>query len=554
VNRLKVWIFTLVVVGAGAAALFVHARSLRADVLGALDARLETAARQASASLRATLLETAAAAALAAREPALRAALAPEAEPPPPPRKPGRTPAPRPPARAAPDVALHAAAASAALEGAEQALGGALPAGRVSLAANLAVLSRSPVGGDADALLRGAAEGTARAAFARAEGKLWAAAGAPAGESAGLVVLVPLGEAWARSASDLTGVDVTVTGSDLKAVGNAPLTEVQAIVAAATRTPGKPAAAGKMAPVDVGIAALPFQVPKVGFLLGGAPSHRVRAVPLEGLKGVAVVLSVPAGPVLAGVVALEWRGLALLALLLLVGLIFGFLVKPSEIVPAVPENLVAAASRIERGEFSTRAPQLAGKLGTIAAALNRAAEAAEGVAGGGAPGGAGSQELFASQAHPPEAEPSAFDFPSRPPRARPVEEARPALSGDPFQAAPVGARAAPSPFPQLGTPPEHLQPPARPAPPPIPNATMTRTMPAMSGPDDETSHWQQVFDDFVRTRNECGEPSEGLTFDRFRTKLEANKATLVAKYQCKTVRFQVYVKDGKAALKATPVR
>jgi hypothetical protein len=83
---------------------------------------------------------------------------------------------------------------------------------------------------------------------------------------------------------------------------------------------------------------------------------------------------------------------------------------------------------------------------------------------------------------------------------------------------------------------------------------MTRTMPAAPGPDDEQAHWQQVFQDFVRTRAECGEPSEGLTFERFRQKLESNKATLVAKYQCKTVRFQVYVKDGKAALKATPVR
>jgi hypothetical protein len=29
---------------------------------------------------------------------------------------------------------------------------------------------------------------------------------------------------------------------------------------------------------------------------------------------------------------------------------------------------------------------------------------------------------------------------------------------------------------------------------------------------------------------------------------------LVEKYSCRTVRFQVYVKDGKAALKATPVK
>ncbi len=71
---------------------------------------------------------------------------------------------------------------------------------------------------------------------------------------------------------------------------------------------------------------------------------------------------------------------------------------------------------------------------------------------------------------------------------------------------------------------------------------------------DEETHWQQVFQDFLRTRDACGEGTEGLTYDKFRQKLDGNKAQLVAKYACKTVRFQVYVKEGKAALKATPVK
>ena len=71
---------------------------------------------------------------------------------------------------------------------------------------------------------------------------------------------------------------------------------------------------------------------------------------------------------------------------------------------------------------------------------------------------------------------------------------------------------------------------------------------------DEEAHWQQIFQDFLRTRASCGEPTEGLTYERFRVKLEGNKAALVAKYACKTVKFQVYVKEGKAALKATPVK
>ena len=55
-------------------------------------------------------------------------------------------------------------------------------------------------------------------------------------------------------------------------------------------------------------------------------------------------------------------------------------------------------------------------------------------------------------------------------------------------------------------------------------------------------------------RRTCGEPTADLSFDRFVAKLEKNRAGLVKKYSCKTVRFQVYQKDGKAALKATPIR
>jgi hypothetical protein len=37
-------------------------------------------------------------------------------------------------------------------------------------------------------------------------------------------------------------------------------------------------------------------------------------------------------------------------------------------------------------------------------------------------------------------------------------------------------------------------------------------------------------------------------------KLQSNRDQLIAKYSCRTARFSVYVKDGKAAIKATPVR
>jgi hypothetical protein len=99
-----------------------------------------------------------------------------------------------------------------------------------------------------------------------------------------------------------------------------------------------------------------------------------------------------------------------------------------------------------------------------------------------------------------------------------------------------------APTPVMGTPMAGL---GLPPPPPMGNNAV-----ALS----EEQHFQEVFRDFVTTRNECGEPNDGLTYDKFVAKLRKNKEQLVQKYACKTVRFQVYVKEGKAALKATPVK
>ncbi|PTL78704.1 MXAN_5187 family protein [Vitiosangium sp. GDMCC 1.1324] len=83
--------------------------------------------------------------------------------------------------------------------------------------------------------------------------------------------------------------------------------------------------------------------------------------------------------------------------------------------------------------------------------------------------------------------------------------------------------------------------------------TSTQSL-GMPPPPSEEQHFQDVFREFVATRDQCGEPNDGLTYDKFVAKLRKNKEQLVQKYACKTVRFQVYVKEGKAALKATPVK
>ena len=73
-------------------------------------------------------------------------------------------------------------------------------------------------------------------------------------------------------------------------------------------------------------------------------------------------------------------------------------------------------------------------------------------------------------------------------------------------------------------------------------------------PEDEGTYFRQIFEKFVETKKQCGERTDNLQFERFTQTLRRNRAALVERYGCRTVRFQVYVKDGKAALKATPVR
>jgi hypothetical protein len=205
-----------------------------------------------------------------------------------------------------------------------------------------------------------------------------------------------------------------------------------------------------------------------------------------------------------------WWSLLGLAAVLLVGVVLGFLVRSTEPTPQVPDALLVAAAKIEKGDFSARAPPLAGKFGTVGAALNRAAEiAGPALAARGAP-------------------------------------AAPATTDEWFAAGGGGAGAAAR-APTVVT--------SAAAPPRGGTVAAVAAPVAASGIEvDEETHWQQVFQDFLRTRSSCGESAEGLTYDRFRQKLEGNKSQLVSKYGCKTVRFQVYVKDGKAALKATPVK
>ncbi len=194
-------------------------------------------------------------------------------------------------------------------------------------------------------------------------------------------------------------------------------------------------------------------------------------------------------------------------------------------------------------------PSPEGSLGTI----DLLATALPAVRPGGAPS-AGSPPPSEFKFHNPSTQPGITAPPPRPappssrpntPPAFPATPARPAAPPPP----PLGI---PTPAPSM----------AAAAPPPsalgldddiLGAAGSDAAAPDPEGADGE-DYFKQVFDQFVAMKQSCGEPVAGLTLAKFSEKLVKNRDDLMSKTGCRDVRFTVYVKDGKAALKATPVK
>ena len=509
-NRIKVWVFTLLVVVAGAGALVRHSLDLRAAATANLDALLAGAAAQVASSIRHVDRETGAVAALTARDEGLVAALNPREKPAAKAVRRGKgapVPAPAsPPADPAAAEAALAQAARAALDSVEKTFGFQLPGTTVVTAGNREWLASkgppSAAEGEGMGFMRAAIDGNVRRGLVRLSQKLWYGAASPSGQGAGLMLLVPLDEAWAKDLASAAGVDLTISVPDVKPVTTA---AGRLDAAGATARPGTPVDVGHMGKVAVAVG--PVKLPPFPLVSGKAPAARARAFALDGVKKGFVILSAPTGKAFAGIVRTEWVGLAALVLVLAAGIVLGFLVRGGPVAAAAGGDLAPGPFDQERAPAAEPDPMLGdGGPGLML--------------GDGGPGSA--PELGGGF---PDSAPPGAPFESAPePEPGGGPEAAPVLGGGPFEAAP--ASAAPAEAPAA---------PAAPA-------------------DDEDAHWQEVFQDFIRTREQCGEQSEGLTYERFKVKLESNKAQLVAKYSCRTVRFQVYVKEGKAALKATPIR
>jgi hypothetical protein len=99
------------------------------------------------------------------------------------------------------------------------------------------------------------------------------------------------------------------------------------------------------------------------------------------------------------------------------------------------------------------------------------------------------------------------------------------------------------------------EPAAQPDPAPEANVTMQDfSMPSLTEQDPDEQHWHETYDRFKELKAQLGEPADKISFEKFAAKLKKNRADLVAKHNCKGVRFSVYEKEGKAAIKASAIR
>lgn len=65
---------------------------------------------------------------------------------------------------------------------------------------------------------------------------------------------------------------------------------------------------------------------------------------------------------------------------------------------------------------------------------------------------------------------------------------------------------------------------------------------------------RDLFDAYAQAQRECGEDPKGLTRAQLDQLLDRQRAAIQQRFGCDEVRFRVVVEDGKAKLKATPVK
>jgi hypothetical protein len=211
------------------------------------------------------------------------------------------------------------------------------------------------------------------------------------------------------------------------------------------------------------------------------------------------------------------------------------------------------AQRLAKGESDQLQPsRLRGVFRKIASDLNDGMDQVIAKGGGPRRGPADMKQVLGNIPDQPQM--SAFSFPGDPasmptPALAPVSRAVPNVPANPKLPRPP-ARPGGPPAALLdstlsseeGSEPRRVpSPPARPGAGPASNAA------------EELTEWHAVFQDFVGLKQQCGESTDGFNYDKFEQTLKKKNEELLSRHGAKRVKFSVYVKEGKAALKASPI-
>ena len=77
--------------------------------------------------------------------------------------------------------------------------------------------------------------------------------------------------------------------------------------------------------------------------------------------------------------------------------------------------------------------------------------------------------------------------------------------------------------------------------------------PTLTTEQQEDLAYKAVYERFIEARNQCGQNSD-IEFDTIRDTLKRQVRSIKSKFRVERVKFRVAIEDGKARLKAIPVR
>jgi hypothetical protein len=286
----------------------------------------------------------------------------------------------------------------------------------------------------------------------------------------------------------------------------------------------------------------------------------------HGQAGVVIVRTVPPGislkefvlaPERKAELAGEKLTLAVIGAAALLLIVFGFLIvffegdRPKSKFLREVENMASReGERLNIYVFR-------GKYRKIADAVNRAIDGAVEVLVSKATADAPSvSKILGPKESKPRLSKPQFEIPEQisvddvaaPPPMSESKPSQPSVPSVPEDEAPTTAvkPAAPS----AAKPPPPL---AAPGKPPPPRGAPGKPPPPKAAEDPE-ARYKAIYKEFFDLKTACGESTDGLTFDRFRATLKKQEDAITERTKCSHVDFRVYVKEGKAALKATPVK